>query len=305
VSPATVLLQFDPILRIGSLAVRLETLGLGLVLLIALLIAARIAAVERRRAELPGAPTDLQPLADLRLDDLLFLTLGAVPGAVIGGRLGSVLGHLDYYAAQPAAIVDPALGGLSLSVAILGGLISAAYVCRLLGASPGAWAHVVALPFLFAIGAAKLGLALGGTGQGLPADVGWATAYGGPGPWGSLGPEVPSHPAQLYEALAVLFVFVLVAGAQWLGAFARRDGSALAMAVALWAAARSAIGVTWRDPTVLGPLRVEQLLSIALALIAVLLTVIVRRRRDLALGSAASAGSALPEWPDPATRPRF
>jgi len=44
---------------------------------------------------------------------------------------------------------------------------------------------------------------LGATGQGLPSDMPLATAYVGPGPWGSLGPEIPSYPSQLYEAILV------------------------------------------------------------------------------------------------------
>ena len=38
--------------------------------------------------------------ASLRADDLIFIAVGVVPGAVIGGRIGYGLLHLDYYATQ-------------------------------------------------------------------------------------------------------------------------------------------------------------------------------------------------------------
>ena len=58
------------------------------------------------------------PAPGLRPDDLIFIVIGAVPGAIIGGRLGYVLAHLDYYSANPNATIDMAQGGLSLTSAV-------------------------------------------------------------------------------------------------------------------------------------------------------------------------------------------
>jgi len=44
-----------------------------------------------------------------------------------------------------------------------------------------------------------------------------------------------------------------------LGAFGRRDGSALLAGLALWAVGRAGAAFTWRDAAVAGPLRVEHL----------------------------------------------
>ena len=313
VVPAAIALQFDPTMRIGTVAVRVETLGLALVILGTILLAARIAVVERRRAARAGPASALSGSADLRLDDLLFLLLGAVPGAVIGGRLGSVLAHADFYAAQPAAIIDPGVGGLSLGLAVGGGLVSALYVGRLLDAPLGSWAHVAVLPLLFGLAAGKVALAFGGTGQGLPSDVAWATAYTGSGAWGSLGPEVPSHPTQLYEALTTLAALVLVGAAISLGAFARRDGAALVFGLALWAAGRALVSQTWRDEPVMGSLGVEGLVSFGIVLGSVVVLVVLvalrrgagRRARLNVLGEIDGLAADVPEWPDPSTRPRF
>ena len=69
---------------------------------------------------------------------------------------------------------------------MVGGFLTGCYVASLLGASIGRWLHLAAAPVLFALGAGKLTMVLTGSGQGLPSLGDWATAYLGPGPWGSL-----------------------------------------------------------------------------------------------------------------------
>ena len=58
-------------------------------------------------------------------DDLAFIAVGAVPGAVVGGRLGYGLLHWDYYGSSPRALFDPAVGSLELGLGVVGGLLTA------------------------------------------------------------------------------------------------------------------------------------------------------------------------------------
>jgi phosphatidylglycerol:prolipoprotein diacylglycerol transferase len=199
----------------------------------------------------------------------MFIVIGAVPGAIIGGRIGYVLDHLDYYRANPAAIADPAQGGLTLTLAVPFGILTGGFIARLLGAPVARWMHAVALPLLFVLATGKLVGVLGATGQGAPSDQIWSTAYGGPGPWGSLGPDVPSHPAQVYEAMAVGLAIVALMLVSRVGPIARRDGAALFVALGLWAVARFAVAFTWRDPVVVGPFRMEQALLLAVLALAI------------------------------------
>jgi prolipoprotein diacylglyceryltransferase len=205
-------LAFDPIAEIGDWHVRLQTIGLAAVILVALLLAARIARV---------TPVDVAHDADaldpasgvpnhLRRDDLLYIAVAALPGAVVGGRIGYVLLHLPYYTASPGAIVDVGQGGYQLSLAVLGGTLSGAAVATLLDAPVRRWMYALILPLLFALAGGKLAMVLGGDGQGVPWDGGWATAYLGAGPWLSLAPAVPSHPSQAYEALATIGVIAVL-----------------------------------------------------------------------------------------------
>jgi phosphatidylglycerol:prolipoprotein diacylglycerol transferase len=295
VPTAALAFDFDPIVRIADRAIRLETLALAGILFGGLLLAALLA----RRS--PIGPAEDR----LRLDDLLFVVLGVLPGAVLGGRLGYGLIHLDYYLAHPAAIVDPSQGALGLSGGVVGGLVTGLYVGRLLEAPVGRWAHVLAIPLLAVLGLGKVAMALGGSGQGQPSDAPWATAYVGPGPWGSLAPAVPSIPSQLLEAAGVGVVLLVLVGCVALGAFARGDGRLFLVALAGWALVRVLVATTWRDPAVLGPLRANQLVDLVIAAGAILAFVAVgrsagggveRRARDRGGAFGWPSADALRTW---------
>lgn len=261
-SLAVIDLAFDPVLRLSDTAsVSYETIGLAIVIFIGLLLAARIG------SETPAVGPYV-PAPGLRVDDLVFCVVGAVPGAIVGGRLGSVLDHIAFYQANPAAILDPAQGGLSLSLAVPFALLTGGAIARLLGAPVARWLHATAVPLLFVLAAGKLVGILGATGQGAPTDLPWATAYTGPGPWGSLAADIPSHPAQLYEAILVALAIAALWPLARIEVIARRDGAAMFAALALWAAARFVVGFTWRDAPVLGPLGAEQLLALVVLIVA-------------------------------------
>ena len=274
--PALITFQFPATFAVAGFSVRWETLLGAVAVLVALLLAATIA----RRTPLDlSAPADW-PSPDpadgpnhLRADDLLYLALAALPGALLGGRLGYALIHLDYYQANPSALVDLTAGGLELSMGVVGGTVTASVAAVLLGAPLGRWLHALAIPLLVLLGLVKLAMVFGGTGQGAPADVSLATRYLGPGPWGSLAPEVASWPAQAMEALAT----VLAGGVAWffmaVGVFRRRNGAAFFLAVGLWAIARLIVASTWRDPAVVGTLSAAQVMALGIAIACALLIV--------------------------------
>jgi prolipoprotein diacylglyceryltransferase len=316
VAPSAVIeLAFDPIVTVGDLSVRLETLGVALAIFVGLIVAAlvgRRTPVDTTRppdalGEEPGDPNHL------RADDLLYIAVAAVPGAVIGARIGYALVHWDFYQSNAPALLDIGQGGLQLSLGVVGGILTASIVVRILGAPVGRWMHALAIPLLLALALGKGAMILGGSGQGQLTDVAWATAYLGPGPWGSLAPQLPANPSQAYEALAtgvvMLVVIVLVAS----GAFRGRNGGAFLLGLGLWAIARALVAFSWRDPQVIGPLGMDQVISIVIASVSLALMVAIggvstaRGRRAGAnpgAGTAGDAGAAgEPAWPDPETRP--
>ena len=240
---AVITFDFDPLIPFAGVAVRWETVGTAGAILLALLAAAILA----RRA--PSHADGRR----LHLDDLLSIAIAAVPGAIVGGRLGYALIHLDYFSSHLSALLDPGQGGFELALGVAGGILTAAYLARVIEAPVGRWAHVAAVPLLLAIEGGKAAMAWGGSGQGTLHVAEWTTRYAGSGPWGSLGPELPAHPSQLYEGGIALGIAALLTAAVASGAFGRRDGRLLLVALAAWLVGRAAIATTWRDPAVLGP----------------------------------------------------
>jgi phosphatidylglycerol:prolipoprotein diacylglycerol transferase len=275
VIPAVVTLAFDPLVYFGDISVRMQTLVLGAILLAALLLVSRIGRITPMAGPYVPAPT-------LNPTDLPFLVLGIVPGALLGGRLDYVLVHLDYYLAHPGSLIDPSQGALGLGLAVPGAMIGGAVIARLIDAPLDRWMHAAALPTLFVLAAGKLSGVLSADGQGQPSDASWATAYAGDGPWNSLAAAVPSHPAQVYEAILVTLILVFFGLALRAGVFARRDGSALTVAVGLWAVARIAVSFTWRDLGIIGPLRAEQLILL-LVVAGCAYSVVTLRREEVAV----------------------
>lgn len=272
-----IVFAFDPLTQVGGYPVRLETLVAAAAILVGILLAAVIA---------PSVPVDVRLPASLvtseggernhlRRDDLLYIVVAAFPGAVIGGRLGYALLHLDYYSVHQQALLDISQGGLHLSLGLVGGIVTAGIVAALLGAPLGRWLHALILPLLVTLALVKVAMAFGGEGQGLPFDGSWATMYTGAGPWGSLAPEIPSHPSQLYEAAATGVVALVVLWVMILGVFNRRNGAAFLLGIALWAGARAAVATTWRDPEVMAGLSMDQVVSILIAAVSAILLVIV------------------------------
>jgi prolipoprotein diacylglyceryltransferase len=307
---AVIAVQFDPLLRIGQLTIRWQTIGVTVALLIALAVAALMAPdIEAQRPffrrgrpdnapRFPDAPV-IDPLASspsvrpLRLDDMLLIVCGIVPGAVVGGRLIHGIDFWDVYAAAPLELLDPGVGTLSLLGAVLGGLASATYVARLIRAPVRHWADAAAVPLLLALGLGKLAQFLGGSGQGLPFDGPWAVAFMGNGPWVSTNPDLASHPSQIYEGLWLLLGIPLVL--PWSGprrlplrvdrlvGWADRvvePGRLFVNALGWFLLGRVIVGFTWRDDAIYGPLNTEQALALAI-LVGTVVGLLMRGRRRL------------------------
>ena len=285
---ANVLFEFDPVLRLAdALVLRWQTVALVAVISAALIVTGMIA---RREG--------------LRPDDLLFIAVATVPGAVVGGRMGYVMLHVEYYGANRTAIFDPGQGSLELGLAVIGGVLSGSYVAALLGAPLGHWMRTIALPLLLLLGTGKLAMVLGGTGQGQPVDLPWATAYAGDGPWGSLAAVVPAHPAQAYEGLATLVFLLALTLARAAGAFEARDGRLLVVAIGGWAVIRAVVSITWRDPVLAAGLNAAGLVAVAIAVGAGIVFVVMSRRRSGADVATHADGREV-TWADPEARPRF
>ena len=102
---AVIVFEFDPYAQLfGDLAVRWGTIALTLAIVLSFVLAAVLARG-----------------GGLRMDDIAFIAVGIVPGAVVGGRLGFALIHWSFYGGDPGVLIDPSVGGLDLGLAVVGG----------------------------------------------------------------------------------------------------------------------------------------------------------------------------------------
>ena len=279
--PAVIILSFDPLIQVGDLIVRWQTVGVTVALLIGLGVGATYGAGILSTRSDPSA---------LRLDDMVYILMGVVPGAVVGGRIVHAIVYAEFYAADPVGLVDASVGALSLTGAVIGGTISGLYIARIIGAPARRWADAAVVPLLLTLGLGKFAQLLGGSGQGSFFDGPWAVAFAPPGPWVSPLPAVPAHPSQIYEGLWLLLavpVTVLWLFSQWaererMAALGARDfGGGLFVGFLIWfLLGRVVVGFTWRDDEVLGPLNAEQLISIVL-IVAVVGGGLYRRSRSI------------------------
>lgn len=248
---AAVTLDFAPTADLGAVQAPWRAIALAVAVAVALAWFAH-----RARAALPGLATG----------DIAFVVLGAIPGAVVAGRVVHGLAYAGAYALEPDALFDPGRGTLSLAGAIVGGALTAGWLCGRLGYPARTWADAAAPAVLLAIGGGKLAMLLAGAGQGLPWDGRGGVAFLGDGPWASLDPAIPAYPTQLLEGIwALLGVPVLLLLER--RPSVRRpdaDGALALVAVAWWLAGRAAVAVWWRDEPVIGPWGMEGVIALLL-----------------------------------------
>jgi hypothetical protein len=293
--------DFTPTATLFGLTVRLETLALaGTVMLVLILVAIGAGRSQKKvdciteeadeAATIAGLRSTVATApARLRRDDLLLIAFGAVPGALVGGRIDYALTHLDYYRANPSAIFDPGQGSLGLTLAVVFGTVGSLAVARLLAAPIGRWLEVAAVPVLVGLGVGKIAGLLGGSGQGVYSGSSWATVYTQPGTWGSANAGYPAFPSQIVEgalvlvlALLMLFVPFLLrlrvrrwAGIVRPGLAPNRSwvdltgGRRFLTAIGLWSLIRIGVAFTWRDAVVLGPFNVEQAILVVVAVFCI------------------------------------
>ena len=181
----------------------------------------------------------------------------ALPGGVLVARLVHVLGWWDYYFTHAWELWQLNLDGLSLWGGLLGGL---AFALARLGGDRALRLRIVdaAVPYVaLGIAIGRLGAFLEGRGQGVPADLPWATEYAN---HLAATPDfgVPRHPAQVYDGLVALALFALLAGMP--GRLA--PGARAAAFFVSYGGARLLMGPLRLEPAFLFGLQLEQLLAI-------------------------------------------
>lgn len=243
------------VVALNPIAMKLGPYAVGWFGLLALVGLASGVAATLRDAGAMGLPRE--PL----LDALAW----AIPVSVLGGRLVHVLGAVDRYLVEPGGLPGISLTGLSLWGAIAaGGLVAASYLrARKLDAWLVADAAAPGLALGIAIG--RLGELVQGVGQGTPTTAPWGTRYLDPLS-GTPDFGVPRHPAQAYDGLIALGLFLVLAAQRRRPS---RPGVRFCLFLMLYGAARIVLGQVRLDAPLVAGLQAEQLIALGAVLVAV------------------------------------
>ena len=260
------LLEVEPVLvRWGSMNIR----WYSVLLIVALVVGGGLAV---RRAIGGAVPTVTVAF------DLLSWVLVA---GLIGARLLHLLEHWQFYASRPAAMLDLGNGGLSAWGALIFGGTALALQARQRGLSLARLADAAAPALTVGDAVAQLGCLLNGDGQGLPAELPWATRYRS---IDAMSPDfgVARHPCQIYQFITDLLIFGLLG---LLRATPLAPGTRFCIWLGLYGLSRVVIGTVRLDPPLLLDLQLAQLLG--LAAIAVAAAVLLRMATRPARSTAA------------------
>jgi phosphatidylglycerol---prolipoprotein diacylglyceryl transferase len=244
-----ILLDVEPVLvRWGSLSIR----WYGVLLIVALVIGSALAV---RRAIGVTVPTGAVAL------DLLSWVLLA---GLLGARLLHLLEHWQFYASRPGAVLDLGNGGLSAWGALIFGGAALAVQARQRCLSLPRLADASAPSLAVGDSIAQFGCLINGDGQGVPAELPWATRYQS---IDALSPDfgVARHPCQIYQLLADLLILGLLG---LLRATPLASGARFCIWLGLYGLSRVVIGAVRLDPPLLLGLQLAQLLGLAAVVVA-------------------------------------
>lgn len=185
-------------------------------------------------------------------DDIMDLIIWVLPSAIIGARIYYVLFYdLNYYLSTPMEILNLRAGGLAIHGGVIAGVL-AGYIVTKRKKMPFIKLADVVAPVLI------LGQAIGRWGNFFNGE-----AHGGPTdlPWGILVDGVRVHPTFLYESIwdFIIFAFLL----QLLNK-KHFDSQVLSLYLILYSVGRFFIEGLRTDSLMIGPLRVAQVISLAL-----------------------------------------
>ncbi|MCL5958413.1 MAG: prolipoprotein diacylglyceryl transferase [Chloroflexi bacterium] len=209
-------------------------------------------------------------------DEIYSIGTWAVIAGIIGARLLHVIDKLDFYLANPGAILAVQNGGLAILGAILGGSAAVIVYTRRRGLPLGKVADVVAPALILGQAIGRIGCTINGDAVGAPTDLPWGFVYVNPGAMApSLGQAY--QPTQLYEIVHRLLVFGFL---WWARRRVKLDGMLFLMYLSLYSLVKFTVSF-WRQEVIwLAGLQEAQVVSlVTLAFVVVFAANLVSRAR--------------------------
>lgn len=203
------------------------------------------------------------------IDEEVFidLLLYAIPSAIIGARIYYVIFSWDLYRDNPIQALNIRAGGLAIHGVIIAAVLVVIIFSKIKKQNPWVLCDIAA-PSLI------LGQAIGRWGNFANQE-----AHGGPTdlPWGIIIDGVKVHPTFLYESIWNILVFFFLL---WFNRNkAKVDGEVFILYLVLYSVARFFIEGLRTDSLMWGPIRVAQLISLAIIIIGSI--IFYKRRKNV------------------------
>ena len=194
----------------------------------------------------------------LNEEDVLDVSLWALPMGVIGARLYYVLFNLKYYNSLADAINIRA-GGLAIHGGLIFGAIAVLLVCRHKKIMPLNMMDLIISTVPLAQSIGRWGNFFNGEAHGGPTNL----------PWGILVDGVKVHPTFLYESIWCLLLFIFLS---WFDKNKRTaHGQTFALYCILYSAERFFVESLRTDSLMIGPFKQAQVLSLVAIVFGILL----------------------------------
>lgn len=181
------------------------------------------------------------------------LVLYVLIATVVGARLGHILFYQpEYYLANPAEILMTWKGGLASHGGVIGIMIAIYFYSKKVSHQSMLWTFDrLCVPTGLVAAMIRLGNLMNHEIYGHATDVPWAFRFIQNIPQWQMGGEpifsAPSHPTQLYEALAYLFTFAVCMWLYWNREAQKREGLIFGVAMILIFVARFLIEFVKND----------------------------------------------------------
>ena len=228
----------------------------GLMYVVAILVANYLIKKEVDRKGIP-----------LTSDDVMNFIIWTVVGGVIGARLYYVGFNWDFYGSTPSEIPAVWHGGLAIHGGMLGGIAAAFIYLKRQGVEFWRMADAVAPSLILGQAFGRFGNFMNGDAHGRPTDAPWGIVFPPESIAGSENPGVPLHPTMLYEMSINLSIFLFL----WLYLRKRphRPGFIFGAYIAMYSLGRFVVEHFRADSLMLGPIKAAQLVSLAIAVVAI------------------------------------
>lgn len=206
---------------------------------------------------------------NIKFSDILDLSIYVIPISIISARLYYILFNLDYYISYPDQILNLKAGGLAIYGGIIGGGITCYIFCK------KRKINILDL-FDYIIPCLALGQAIGRWGNFINVE-----AYGSVTnlPWRmgiiEAGKYIEVHPTFLYESLVTLCLFILLTA---ISKKRKYKGQLTLIYLIVYSFARMIIEGFRTDSLMIGSIRVSQMLSLFIFVVAIF--AYIKRRKE-------------------------